>query len=177
MKRRDLLDLNEAVQNPGKPLSFSVSSDLKDEEDLDLLEPVTGTLEAVSTGNLLLISADFKTRCVLECARCTHPLEKVFEFEMDEQFQVEGVPSCYGSDNYAEVVSEELFPIFDKNALIRDNWIRQGLLVNMPQQPLCEYGWDGPCPHALSAERKPPEQGHPAFGALEELMKDEDKKD
>jgi uncharacterized protein len=173
MKRKDLLDLNEAVQNPGKPVSFDVHAELPEEEDLDLLEPITGTLEAVSSGNLLIVSADFQTRCVLECARCTHPLEKSFEFQMDEQFQVEGVPSCYGADNYAEVVSDELFPIFEKNALIRDNWIRQGLLVNMPQQPLCEYGWDGPCPHALSNERKAPNPGHSAFEKLEKLMKDE----
>ena len=70
MTREGLLDLNEAVQHPGTKLRFEIATDLRDEQDLDLLEPVTGVLEAQSTGNVLLVRAEFCARCVLECARC-----------------------------------------------------------------------------------------------------------
>jgi len=62
MTREGLLDLNEAVQHPGKKLVFDVQTELQHEEDIDLLEPVTGQLRAVSTGNLLLVDADLSTR-------------------------------------------------------------------------------------------------------------------
>lgn len=180
MKREGLLDLNEAVQNPGKKLRFSVSTELVDEGDLDLLGPVTGELEAVSTGNALLLSGEFEAKCVLECARCGEPLEVSVSYEMDDDFAVEGIPSSYASDGYAEVVSDEPYPLFQKNGLLRDVYVRQGLLVSLPVQPLCEHGWDGPCPCAArraemaraTAEGEE-ERGHPAMQALESYRREE----
>lgn len=173
MKRHGLVDLNEAVQNPGKNLAFDITTELSDEEDIDLLEPLVGGLEAVSTGNALLISAQFKTKIVVECARCGEPLERVVEFEMDDEFEVVGVPSCYASDGYAEVVSDEPVPLFDKNGLRIDQYARQGLLLSMPTQPLCSENWETPCPNSVaqSADMK---HGHPAMQALEKFRREQD---
>lgn len=172
MRREGLLDLNEAVQNPGKRLTFNVQTELSQEEDLDLVEPVSGVLMAVSTGNALLVSGEFRTKTVVECARCAGPLEVVVDFEMNDEFEVEGVPSCYGSDGYAKVVTDEPFQLFDKNALIQDTYIRQGLLVNLPYQPLCEYGWEGDCPNAAGlAAVQERMAGHPAMQILEQFRK------
>lgn len=169
MRGPGLLDMNEAVQYPGRRLSFAISTDLGDEDTLDLLEPVEGNLEAVSTGNALLVGGKFRTKAVLDCARCGRPLEVSLEFEMEDDFLVEGVPSSFASDGYARVVAEEPFQLFTKNALIQDVYVRQGVIVNLPAQPLCEFGWDGPCPHA--AERAGPGQahGHPAMLELEKF--------
>jgi uncharacterized protein len=174
MRREDLLDLNEAVQNPGRKLLFEVSTELPEEEDLDLLEPLSGQIQAVSTGNLLLLTAEISTRCVVECARCTHPLEIVVSFRMEDQFMVEGVPSCYGSDGYAVVVDDEPEPLFHNNSLFRDRWVRQGLLLNIPVQPLCEYGWDGPCPFAALPSKFAADAGHPALQRLAMLKRPAD---
>lgn len=170
MKSDGLVEFNEAVQNPGKKLNFAVHTELESEEDIDLLEPITGELNGVSTGNILLISGNFRTKLVTECARCGEPIELQFEFTMNDEFDVEGVPSCYGSDGYAEVVQDEPLPIFKKNALILDSYVRQGLLINMPAQPLCSGNWETPCPHqseshtdALNAK------GHPAMMQLEKF--------
>lgn len=154
--RDDLLDLNDALQHPGRKLAVDISTEMESESDLDLVKPVEGFLEAVSTGNLLLIEGEFSTRCVVECARCGAPLEKDVQFEMQEQFPVEGVPSSYASDDYARVVPDEPFPLFESNSLLVENLIRQGLLLNMPVQPLCDHGWDGPCPYAdeFASKRK-----------------------
>src|SRR5205085_1954700 len=99
-----------------------------------------------STGNILLITGEFKTRMVVECARCTSPLEQDLEFEIDEQFNVEGVPSSFGQQDFARVASDEPFELFEENNLIVEALLRQALLLAVPIQPLCEYGWDGPCP-------------------------------
>lgn len=168
MKRHGLIDLNEAVQNPGKRLAFDVSTELDEEGDIDLLEPLAGEIDAVSTGNALLVSAHLKTRAVVECARCGEPLELSVEFDMEDDFAVEGIPSCYASDGYAEVVSDEADPLFDKNGLDFDKYARQGLILNLPAQPLCSGSWDTPCPNsAVPSENRTP--GHPAMQALEQF--------
>ncbi len=148
MKRDDLWDLNEALQHPGKHVAIDLSTELPQEADLDLVQPLEGFLEAVSTGNLLLVTGEFKTRCVLECSRCGAPIEQDITYEMDEQFPVEGIPSVYAQDDYARVVPDEDYPLFEENNLMVEALIRQGLLLNLPMQALCIHGWEGTCPEA-----------------------------
>lgn len=175
MKRDDLLDLSEALQHPGKKIAVDLETELPEEAEIDLIEPVTGFLEAVSTGNMLLIEGEFRTRCVVECARCGAPLEVDVNYRMEEQVPVEGVASAFASDDFARVVPEEDYPIFEGNSLMVEALIRQGLLVHLPMQPLCEFGWDGPCPEALSRlPQTESETGHPELQRLRlHLQKEE----
>lgn len=151
MRREDLLDLNDVLQHPGRKVAVDISTELPEEADIDLVSPLEGFLEAISTGNILLITGEFKTRVVVECARCVSPLEQDLEFEIDEQFAVEGVPSSLSQQDYAKVVSDEPFELFEGNNLIVEALLRQALLLAIPFQPLCEFGWDGPCP--IAAQR------------------------
>ena len=148
MRRDDLLDLNDVLQHPGRKLAVDVSTELPQEEDLDLVQPLEGELEAVSTGNLLLLNGQFKTRAVVECARCGAPLEVDVDFGFDEQFPVEGIPSSLSAQDYARVVPDEPFEMFEGNSLEVEALLRQGLLLAMPVQALCEHGWDEECPIA-----------------------------
>lgn len=180
MKRENLLDLNEALQHPGKKLVFPIRTELENEEDLDLLEPVTGEIEGISTGNLLLLESRLKTKLVSECARCGAPLELNIDCEMSDNFEVEGIPSSYASDGHAHVVDDEPYPLFKGNALLRDEYVRQGLLLNIPLQPLCTGSWDIPCPE--TAEQREVDVkitelnvGHPGLQALDQLVNLEDK--
>lgn len=166
MTREGQIDLNEAVQHPGKKLSFLVNTNLEHEEDIDLLEPVTGELNVVSTGNVLLVEAEFVTKACFECARCATPLELQIQFQMSEAFLVEGVPSAYARDGFAKVVEDEPEPMFKDNALILDHLVRQGLVVNLPQQPLCSGSWEIPCSSDPLEELRAADTGHPAFQAL-----------
>lgn len=176
MKREDLLDLNDVLQHPGRELAVDISTELPDEPDVDLLQPLEGYLEAVSTGNILLITGSFATRAVLECARCSGPLEVDVDFEVDEQFPVEGTPSSLNPQDYARVVSDEPYPLFEGNSLIVEQLLRQALLLSMPMQSLCEFGWEGKCPiaEARASEKPPTPGGRPEFGALSNLFKTED---
>lgn len=174
MRPEGLIDLNEAVQHPGTTLTYELDSELVSEEDLDLVEPVTGTLEAHSTGNVLLLSGKFKSKCVMECARCGEPLEKSVTFKMSDEFQVEGTPAGYGSGDHAKVVDEVDLPLFENNSLMCDPYLRQGLLVNMPPQPLCEHGWDGDCPNAKDEHFETKVTGHPSMQGLKGLIKPEE---
>ena len=175
MRRDDLLDLNDVLQHPGRSLAVDISTELPEEADLDLLKPLEGFLEAISTGNVLLITGEFSTRAVVECARCTGPLETDVKFEIDEQFPVEGTPSSLDPKDFARISADEPFPIFEGNQLIVENLLRQALLLAVPVQPLCSYGWDGPCPQA--AERgvaaPPPDNVRHEFDALQNLLRPE----
>lgn len=173
MKRDGLLDLNEALQHPGRTLFFELSTELSEEADLDLLEPLDGRLEAVSTGNLLLLKGEFQTKAVVECARCGGPLEQEVAFEIAEQFPVEGVPSSYGMGDYARVVPDEPYRLFDGNSLIVDALLRQALIVSLPIQPICAFGWDGDCPVALKRRGFGEEpHGRDEFQKLRNLLGD-----
>lgn len=174
MNRQGLLDLNEAVQHPGRNLEFEVATELENEADLDLAGPVTGTLRANSTGNILLLRGQYSATCTLECARCGHPINQKVDFKMSDEFQVEGIPACYGTGDFAVVVEDEDFPLFKKNSIDFDAYVRQGLLVNLPIQPLCEFGWEGPCPKAGPAKQKEEDGGHPVLKRLRELVGPED---
>lgn len=150
MRRDDLLDLNEVLQHPGKKLEVDISSELPEETEVELARPLEGYLEAVSTGNLLLLNGKFETAVIAECARCGGPLEVPVDFEIEEQFPVEGVPSSYSAQDYARVAAEEPYQLFEGNSLLTEVLLRQDLLVAIPVQPLCSYGWDGPCPVAAA---------------------------
>jgi len=174
MRRDDLLDLNDVLQHPGRELAVDISTELPEVEDVDLLRPLEGLLEAVSTGNLLLLSGKFTGRMVFECARCSAPLEKDVNFELEEQFPVEGTPSSLNAQDYARVVADEP-EIFEDNSLRVEALLRQHLLVALPMQALCEFGWDGPCPVALArgVQAMEPPHGRPEFEKLSKLLHDE----
>jgi uncharacterized metal-binding protein YceD (DUF177 family) len=148
MRRQDLLDLDDVLQHPGRKLAVDISTELPDEADVDLATPIEGYIEAVSTGNLLLVTGVFSTRIHSDCARCSAPLETDLTFEVDEQFLVEGVPSSLSAQDYAKVSADEPFPLFDGNSLLVEDLLRQDLLLAVPIQVLCSHGWEGDCPIA-----------------------------
>jgi uncharacterized metal-binding protein YceD (DUF177 family) len=150
--REDLLDLNDVIQHPGRTLVVDITTELSEEEDIDLIAPLDGFLDVVSTGNLLLVKGEFSTRTVLECSRCSGPIEVTLEFEIDEQFPVVGIPSALSHQDYAKVEADEPYPLFEGNNLMVEALLRQNLLLNMPVQSLCEFGWDGDCPVAKARD-------------------------
>lgn len=168
MRKPKLIDLNDAVQHPGRHVSFEVSTNLEEEEDLDLLVPVTGDLDAVSSGNMLFIKGDLRTRAVMECSRCLKPVQVDIELKIAEEFPIEGTPAGYGNRDYAEVKEEdEPYPIFDGNQLRYEDLIRQNLLVNLPIQPLCDEACEG-LPKVGGDEH----HGRPEFEQLGKLLED-----
>ena len=99
------------------------------------------------------------------------------QFDVDEQFAVEGVPSGLSQQDFAKVVADEPYPLFDGNHLIVEALLRQALLLAMPIQPLCEFGWDGPCPVAAqrSGNKLGASTGRPELSKLSEFLQPEDR--
>ncbi|MBL8047363.1 MAG: DUF177 domain-containing protein [Chthonomonas sp.] len=174
MKRDDLLDLNDALQHPGKVISVDLSTELPEEEDLDMVRPLEGALDVVSTGSMLLVTGDFSTRVVIECSRCGEPFEAELSFAMEEEFPVEGTPSSFASDDYARMApNDEPYPLFQGNHLMVEKLLHQGLWINMPMRPLCETCAEEANPETqeLIASWTKPDEEHP-FDKLRELNSD-----
>jgi uncharacterized protein len=178
MRRDDLLDLNDVLQHPGRKLAVDISTELPEEEDIDLVKPVEGFLEAISTGNLLLLTGEFSARAVVECSRCAGPVETDLAFEIDEQFPVVGIPSSLNPQDYARIAPDEPFDMFDGNSLMVEQLLRQAFHLSIPMQTLCEYGWTGPCPQAAQrlADARPAEELHP-LESLSKFLHEEGKSD
>ncbi len=171
MKRDDLLDLNDILQHPGRQIAVDIATELPEEADVDLVEPLEGYLEAVSTGNILILTGKFKTRAVLECARCGAPLEQDVEFELDEQFAVEGTPSSLSSQDVAKIAADEPYEIFEGNNLLVEALLRQGLLLSLPIQALCTHGWEEECPEATArGAARIASDARPEFDGLKNLL-------
>ncbi|MCW5947080.1 MAG: DUF177 domain-containing protein [Fimbriimonadales bacterium] len=169
MKKPLVIDLNDAIQHPGKHLDFEISTNLEEVEDIDLLQPIAGNLHAVSTGNMLLLRGKFDTTAVVECSRCLSPINLELEFEVDEQFPVAGIPASGGGNTYAHVEEDEPSPLFDGNSLRVEELLRQDLLLALPAQPLCS-------PDCQGIDLGPSEsEGRPEFAELQKLLTPEEK--
>lgn len=166
MRRPKLFDLNDALQHPGRKVYLEVSTSLEEEDDLDLVRPIVGELSAVSTGSMLLVEGLCHVTMVLECARCNDPVEVEFDFEIREEFPVEGVAAGYGSGGMAHVVPGEDAVMFRGNSLIWEELIRQDLWGQIPYSVLCREDcpgveWD----HGIPV-------GRPEFQVLSQLLDD-----
>lgn len=173
MHREKLLDLNEAVQFPGKVLSFEISTELEEEEDLDLLSAVHGTLESVSNINMLSLTGHFETSVMMECSRCLQPIVVDLKFDINEEFPITGIAASIAKNSYAQIKAEnELTPLFEGNSLIYEELIRQNLWLNLPTRPLCRSD----CPGLLEIESSP-EPFHPEFEEIYEILKKREQED
>lgn len=167
MRRPGYLDLNEVVQHPGRTVQVPVSTTLDSEGDLDLTRPVTGEFSAVSTGNVLVVRLHCNTAAVVECSHCGEPTEFEIDFKMQEEFTVEGIPSAYSADSYAEVECDEP-DLFKGNAINLEEMVRQGVWLNLPTQALCTSGCAVPETGGGRAEA-----GHPGLQSLRSILKEE----
>ena len=166
MRRPGFLDLNEVVQHPGRSVTAAVSTSLETEEDLDLSLPVTGELHAVSTGNVLVIRLACSTTAVVECSRCGAGTEIDLEIGMKEEFSVEGIPSAYAADSYAEVECDEP-GLFHGNSLNLEEFVRQGVWLNMPTQPVCRDGCTADTTVTVESAA-----GHPGLQGLRDILEE-----
>lgn len=173
MHREKLLDLNEAVQFPGRVLSFDLSTELEEEEDLDLLSPIRGTLHAVSNINVLTLTGHFEASVMMECARCLQPVVVDLEFDVNEEFAVSGIPTSIAKNSHAQIKTENEFaPLFEDNSLIYEELLRQNLWLNLPSRPLCRSD----CPGLPELETLS-EPIHPEFEEIYEILKRREQED
>ncbi len=139
------LDLSEIAQHIGMRATQAVDEPcFADDEELQCVSPVRGSVEVSNTGTLLLVRGNVRTDVRLSCGRCLTDIVMPVEGEIDEQFRLVHI-----GDSIVAVPEEEQDSgtgLVNNNVLDLDELVRQNLLVGIPIQPLCTPDCQGLCP-------------------------------
>lgn len=162
-------------------LGFDVLSIKKEQPiDIDL------KIESVSEG--VLASAHVESIAVGECGRCLEPLEfeisedfqELFEYEKDHRKKKNNKKSSE-EDEEDELEVRQM----DGDEIDLDGPIRDAIILNLPQNPLCRVDCKGLCPDCgEKIESLPADHTHEkvdvrwaALGDLKERLEGENKRE
>jgi uncharacterized protein len=172
------LDLSEIAQHIGMRSTQEINEPcFPDNEELQCVSPVHGSVEVTNSGTLLLVRGNLETDVRLPCGRCLTDVLMPIEVVIDEQFPLVHV----GDAMFAvpEEVEDTASNLVNNNVLDLEELIRQNLLAGMPIQPLCAPECKGLCPTCgqnLNTEECtcPAETVESPFQVLAELLEEEE---
>ena len=128
------------------------------DEIIQLVHPLEYELEVQKLEDALLVQGRLSLRLRCECVRCL----KTFEYALELNPWTSHLP-LQGEDSVA-VVNDcvDLTP-----------WVREDILLEFPQHPLCQRNCSGLRSGSVGKSKTssigPPEQGSPAWKALNKL--------
>ncbi len=100
-----------------------------------LLEPVTGTFFLANVGTGYHLTGSFHTRVSQPCVRCLEPVEEEIDFSVSELYLLNG----------EETEQEDVF-VLQSDELDVTDIVRQNLLMEVDEFPLCKEDCKGLCP-------------------------------
>ena len=119
-------------------------------------EPITVDLELESVSNGVIAGGTIRAPWEGECRRCLEPVRGILELHVQELFSTEGDP-------------DEVYPLDDDEIDLRP-MVRDAVVLNLPQAPLCRPDCLGPDPErypaTVEADTKPVDR---RWAALSEL--------
>jgi uncharacterized protein len=130
---------------PGSTRDYTVAGVTLDlGEDLELADPVEGTLRLARTNRGLLVRADLTASLQEECSRCLREIEVPLDLHIEE----EALPSIdihtgLPLDTSAE---PEVLRLNEHHELELDAVVREAIQLAEPIAPLCEANCPGLCP-------------------------------
>ncbi len=135
------------AEAPGSVRDYAVEGvDLEPIGDVQVVEPVTGTVHLSRTNRGIVVSAAMSTALAGECVRCLRPVVTPIRFRIDEEVLPaidlgtgQPVPLEEGADPEAPRLTDhhelELRPL-----------VREAISLEEPAAPLCEPDCPGLCP-------------------------------
>lgn len=131
------LELQKLNINEGSSQSFAFEeSSVGDLSGITLLDPVRGQFVLSNLGVGYRLNGTFGTRVCQSCVRCMEPVAENVEFEIDEMYLPNG---------QEESDQEDVF-VLDSEVLDITDVVRQNLLMEVKEFPLCTAGCKGLCP-------------------------------
>lgn len=106
--------------------------------------PFVGQLEAVNTGDAIVVDVKLKGNAEVSCARCLTRLTLPLDVRVSEEFR-RGTPPP--GQPPGEQVEEDgnVFTYFEGDQINLDEMIRQNILLELPTAPLCSPDCKGLC--------------------------------
>lgn len=132
--RLELLKLN-IEEGSSQSFQFEETS-VGDLSGITLLEPVTGHFVLSNLGIGYQLSGTFATKVSQPCVRCLEPVIQNIEFDVNETYLL---------DTGDEPEQEDVFSLASDILDVSDI-VRQNLLVEVDEFPLCREDCKGLCP-------------------------------
>ena len=153
-------------------------------------EPISITLRIESVSEGVLASGEVESLAEAECGRCLEPIEYEIDERFTELFLYEPEnkrgkkPEKKSAKNEDDLDDEVEVRYMDGNEIDLDGPIRDVIILNLPQNPLCKPDCKGLCPDCgEKLENLPPDHAHEKvdarWAALGDLAKklDQNKRD
>lgn len=159
----------------GARREYELSEDIQElDEDIVALEPLTGKLRLTRTASGVLATGRFHTSVAIECRRCMREFTSPVDLDIEEEF----VPTV--DLRTGAVVppkdAEEALLIDEHHMLDLTEVVRQDIILQREQYPLCDEACAGLCPVCGKNLNEGPcgcqdASEDPRWAALRELLK------
>lgn len=131
------LELQKLDIEEGSSQSFAFKeTSVGDLPGVTLVEPVTGQFLLSNLGIGYQFSGSFSTRVSQPCVRCLEPVVESLEFEVNETYLLSGEEDPDQEDVFA----------LESGVLDVSDVVRQNLLIEVTEFPLCKEDCRGLCP-------------------------------
>lgn len=131
------LELQKLNIEQGSSQSFAFEeSSVGDLPGVALLEPVTGQFVLSNLGIGYQFSGSFSARVSQPCVRCLDPVVEDVEFDVNETYLLNGEENPDQEDVFA----------LESDVLDVSDVVRQNLLIEVTEFPLCKEKCKGLCP-------------------------------
>jgi len=114
------------------------------DDDVEAVEPLTGTLKLTRTANGILATGKLHTVVAIECRRCLRTFTSPVELDLEEEY-VPTIDVTTGASLPTAEVEPELL-IDERHMLDLSEVVRQYILLQREQYPLCDEACAGLCP-------------------------------
>ena len=115
-------------------------------DDYRFDEPISWDVEITNTGSAFLIAGKAKGEGVCACARCLEDVAFPFEGDIEGYFLMEGADADNYDDEDDDAPGDDEFDVLPADHVIDlMPLIRAALMVDAPQQPLCNDDCLGLC--------------------------------
>ncbi len=129
----------------GDRREYELDDDIRSlDSDIEALEPLTGKLKLTRTASGILAAGKLHTVVSIECRRCMAAFTSPVDFELAEEF-VPTVDVLTGVSLPTENVERALL-IDERHMLDLAEVVRQYIILQREQYPLCDEACAGLCP-------------------------------
>jgi uncharacterized protein len=178
------LDLTDVLRGPGATLEKSLILEPTTLDDLEIVEPVRGSIRVENARRNLVVSGRAQTAITLPCARCLQPSTQPLELEFEavvplRLFGPAGFSTLHSthqhaprdddpSDDEGGEADDELAALFEGHTLDVLELVRQAIELQAPIKPLCRPD----CPGLPEAAQYINAGGDERWGKLEHWKRD-----
>lgn len=105
--------------------------------------PVQGEVKFTRTHRSILVTGKLRAVVTNTCSRCLREFEQALDFELQEEFFPPR--DIFTGASIEDSADEDGFRIGEDNILDLGEAVRQNIIVNLPQKPLCKQDCAGLC--------------------------------